>query len=204
MKKFKLVLFVALVVFVSCGERYEEVRGSVFEGTWTLFESYVDTVKVPLNRGKFFKARDFDGEKLLLFYSGGRYDSSFFYRIQNNNLFVRKVKDSIDIIRYYLLDSENKPITDTANRPIVYRSNIDQTGSLNLNRKYQIIDTVREAWKPLNPSTNYSPEKYYGTYSFNEGAQLTLTINRYFTDKDGAPTDKLYGRDIYLRPIEKE
>ncbi|MDR1169781.1 MAG: hypothetical protein LBK97_02985, partial [Prevotellaceae bacterium] len=149
--------------------------------------SYVGVDTVPIHRGKFFVARNFEGEKLLLFYSGGRYDSSFFYRIQNDNLFVRRVLDSVDVVhRYYLTDAAGNEV-------------LDESGN-----KIMKIDTIREAWKPLHPDTDYSPEKYYGTYSFNEGAQLTLTINRYRTDQSGAPTDVLYGRDIYTRPVERE
>jgi hypothetical protein len=188
MKKIGLVLLIASIWFGSCGERYEEERGAkAFEGTWTLLESYVDTLKIPMHRAKFFIAREFEGENLLLFYSGGRYDSSFFYRLQDGNLFVRRVVDSVDVLHsYYLTDSKGKEILDS------------------LGNKILKIDTLREAWKPLDPATNYTPERYYGTCSFNEGAQPTLTINRYSVDKNGAPTEKLYGRDIYTRPVEKE
>jgi hypothetical protein len=187
MKKIGLMLFIVSLLFVSCGERYEEEKGMVFEGTWTLSESYIDEVKVPKHHGKFLTAREFDGENLLLFYSGGRYDSSFFFRLQDNNLFVRRVLDSVDVIhRYYLTDSDGNYI-------------LDESGN-----KQSGIDIIREAQKPLNPETGYSPEKYYGTIAFNEGAQQTLTIERYAVDNNGSPTDKLYGRDIYLRPEEKE
>jgi hypothetical protein len=207
MKKIKLALFVALICFISCGERYKEPKGPVFEGTWTLIESYVDTVKVAVNRGKFLVARDFEGEKLLLFYTGGRYDSSFFYRVQDNNLFVRKVMDSVEIIEYYMLDSNGDTIKNGSGYA-VYRAIKDYTNSqwlTNEPKNIRIIGTVVEAQKPLHPHTNYSPEKYYGTYSFNEGAQLTVTINRYQADKTtGAPTTILYGREIYMRPVEIE
>lgn len=187
MKKIGLGLFIALGFFASCGERYEEPRGMDFDGTWTLVESYVDTVKVDIHRGKFLTARKFESENLLLFYSGALYDSSFFFRVQNNNLYVRRVLDSVDVIhRYYLTDSTGNEV-------------LDATGN-----RIPVIDTIRDAQKPLHPETGYSPEKYYGTYSFNEGAQLTLTINRYFTDASGAPTTTLYGRDVYVRPVEKE
>jgi hypothetical protein len=209
MKKIELISFLVLILFASCDERYEEVRGSTFEGTWTLLESYVDTVKVPVIGGKFLTARKFGGENLLLFYSGGRYDSSFFFRIQDNNLFVRRVLDSVYIIEYYLLDSEKNPIVDNAKHPIVYRSNIGQAVERweylkNSGREYQIIDTIVEVQKPLTPQTNYSPEKYYGTTSFESGAQLQLTLNRYQVNESGAPTTKLQGKDIYSRPLEKE
>ncbi|MDR1459972.1 MAG: hypothetical protein LBI60_07135 [Bacteroidales bacterium] len=187
MKKIELVLFLVLVLFASCGERYEEVRNSTFEGTWTLLESYVDTVKVPITGGKFLTAREFEGENLLLFYSGGNYDSSFFFRIQDNNLFVRRVLDSVDVIyRYYEKDSTGNYV-------------LDESG-----KKIMKADTVKKSQKPLNPQTNYSPEKYYGTYSFESGAQLTLTLNRYQVNESGAPTTELQRKDIYSRPLEKE
>ncbi|MDR0725057.1 MAG: hypothetical protein LBF59_03490 [Prevotellaceae bacterium] len=187
MKKIGLVLLIASICFVSCSERYEEKRGPVFEGTWTLVESYVDTVRVISHRAKFITARKFEGEDLLLFYSGGRYDSSFFFRLQNNVLFVRRVLDSVDVLHsYYLTDSDGNEILDDEGNKILK------------------IDTLREAWKPLDPATGYSPERYYGTCSFDEGAILKLTINRYLVDEAGEPTDKLYGRDIYERPVEIE
>jgi hypothetical protein len=187
MKKISLVLFIVSAVFVSCGERYNEPRGMTFGGTWTLIESYIDTIRVALHREKFLVARAFEGENLLLFYSGGHYDSSFFYRFQDENLYVRRVLDSVDVIHsYYLVDSTGNLV-------------LDESGD-----KILILDTIREPQKPLHPETGYSPEKYYGTCFFNEGAQLTLTINRYQVDNNGAPTEILYGRDIYARPIEIE
>jgi hypothetical protein len=191
MKKISLVSFLVLVLLSSCGEMYKEGTGSVLDGTWTLFESYVDTVKIPTTisgkLGKFLRAREFEGEQLLLFYSGGRYDSSFFYRLQNNNLFVRKVLDSVDVIyRYPQTDSIGNIVFDDSGKEIF------------------IVETIREAQKPLHPESNYAPEKYYGTCVFNEGVQLTLTINRYLVNEAGEPTSVLYGRDIYNRPVEIE
>jgi hypothetical protein len=188
MKKIGLVLFIVSILFVSCGERYEEKRGMVFEGTWTLLESYIGAARdTTIRQSRFLMAREFEGENLLLFYSGGRYDSSFFFRLQDNQLFVRRVEDFVDVIyQYYLTNSDGDYILDDAGN------------------KQWVIDTVREAQKPLHPETGYMPEKYYGTIAFNEGAQLTLTIERYHVDRDGAPTDNLYGRDIYSRPEEKE
>jgi hypothetical protein len=187
MKKIDLISFLVLVLFASCGERYEEVRGSTFEGTWTLMESYVDSVRVPVIGGKFLTARAFEGEKLLLFYSGGHYDSSFFYRIQDDNLFVRRVLDSVDVIhRYYEKDADGNDVLDE------------------LGNKIMKIDTIRQPQKPLNPQTNYSPEKYYGTCSFATEGELTLTLNRYQIDENGAPTTQLHAKDVYARPLEKE
>jgi hypothetical protein len=189
MKKISLVLFIVSALFISCGERYEEERGQVFEGTWTLVDSYIDTARVSSNVAKFFTAREFGEEHLLLFYSGGHYDSSFFYRIQDNNVFVRRVLDSVDVIyRYHVTDSLGNIL-------------LDESGN-----KISAADTIREVQKPSNPQTGYSPEKYYGEISFIEGAQLTLTITRYFTNKDGAPitTSPPYGRDIYSRPLDTE
>lgn len=175
MKKIELLSFLVFILFVSCGERYEEARDSTFEGTWTLIQSD----KISISNGKFLTARKFEGENLLLFYSGGHYDSSFFFRVQDNNLFVRRVLDSVDVIHtYYVADS-------TGNKTLMY-------------------DTVRESQKPLSPQTGYSPEKYYGTLSFGTGAQLTLTINRFTVNETGAPTANLYGKDEYSRPLERE
>jgi hypothetical protein len=195
MKKIGLVLLIVSIWFGSCGERYEEERGLVFEGTWTLLESYTLKDSVLEKReitsktktGNFFTARKFEGENLLLFYSGGHYDSSFFFRIQENKeLFVRRVLDSVDVLHsYYLTDSEGNEVLDS------------------LGNKIFKIDTLKEAWKPLHPTTNLAPEKYYGTYSFNEGGvQPTLIINRYSV-KDGK-LEHLYGKDIYTRPVETE
>jgi hypothetical protein len=188
MKKIGLVLFIVSIWFISCGERYEEKRGPVFEGTWTLLESYVNSVKVSLNRGKFIQIRKFEGENLLLFYSGGRYDSSFFFRLQDNKLFVRRVVDSVDVLHsYYLKKADGS-------------DSLDNSGN-----KILIIDTLMAAWKPLDPGTKDLPEKYYGTLEFNEGAELTLTIKRHMVDPSGAPiAEPLYGWDIYTRPVEIE
>jgi hypothetical protein len=217
MKKISLLLLIAPTLLLSCAERYEEPTGQVFEGIWTLTESYVDTLKVATG-AKFLSARKFEGENLLLFYSGGHYDSSFFYRIQDNYLYVRRILDHVQVIEYHLLDSNNQPVADTAGHPVIYRANIDQTNPANpldkwesiqahlksTGKNYVIIDTVEEIQKPIYPQASYAPEKYYGTYSFNEGAQLTLTINRYHADESGTPTGKLYGKDVYVRPVEKE
>jgi hypothetical protein len=188
MKKIELISFLMLILFASCDERYEEVRGSTFEGTWKLTESRVDSVLIGYNTGnKFLTAREFDGEHLLLFYSGGYYDSSFFFRMQDNNLFVRRVLDSVDVIyRYYEKDSNGNDV-------------LDESGN-----KIMKIDTIKRPQKPLNPQTNYSPEKYYGTCSFESGTQLKLTIDRYQVNESGAPTTKLYAKDIYSRPVETE
>jgi hypothetical protein len=218
MKKIGLVLLIiASIGFVSCGERYEEERGAVFEGTWRIFESYVDAV--PNNNAYFFVARELEGEKVLLFYSKGRYDSSFVYRFQNNNLYVNRILDSVKVIEYYLLSDSGDTIKSLSNYPIIYRASTDLVNYPNSvdkwksieeelkssGKKYQIIDTVIEVQKPEYPHIgNYSEERYYGTYSINEGAQLRLTIDRYFVDNAGAPTNKLYGRDIYERPEEVE
>ncbi|MDR2286280.1 MAG: hypothetical protein LBE04_02210 [Prevotellaceae bacterium] len=208
MKKIGLALFIVSLWFTSCDERYTEERGQVFEGTWTLLESYVDSGRVTIHKGNFFVARKFEGENLLLFYSGGRYDSSFFYRVQDNNLFVRPVKDMVDVIEYYMLDSAGDTIKSESGYPKIYRATKDEWDSqwhFDASRKdILIIDTIVEIQKPIHPQTDYLPEKYYGTYSFNTGAQVILTIERYSVGENGAPTNKLYGRDIYSRPEEKE
>jgi hypothetical protein len=185
MKKIGLVLITASILFVSCDEIYEEKRGLEFGGTWALLESYIDTVRVSIPSANFFEARDFEGENLLLFYSGGYYDSSFFYRLQDNQLFVRRVLDSVDVLHsYYLTDSNGNEV-------------LDSTGN-----KILKVDTVRAAQKPLSPQTGYSPEKYYGTISFDQ-SQSQLIIERYSVDNNGAPTNRRYGRDIYGRPEER-
>jgi len=185
MKKYDLLYFLALILFVACGERYTEERGKVFEGTWTHMESYINGEKVAAKKGRFISIRDFEGEKLLLFYSGGRYDSSFFYRLHNNNIFVRRVQDSVDVIyRYPLYDTDGKPILDDNGKQVV------------------VSDTVREPQKPLTPETGFIPEKYYGTYSLQEGATLNLIIQRFKTNDKGTPTEELMIEDVYERPEE--
>jgi hypothetical protein len=204
MKKIKLVSLLVLALCVSCGERYKETKGPSFEGTWTLLESYTDTVRVPIHNGKFLIAREFDGENLLLFYSGGYYDSSFFFRIQDNNLFVRKVLDLVNVIEYYMVDSKGDTIKDPqSGHAVIYRATDDN--NLQLNRdNIRIIDTIVEPQKPLHPRTGYSPEKYYGTLSFGTGAHMTMTVDRRKVNENGAPTTDSYGRDVYFRPVDKE
>jgi hypothetical protein len=188
MKRIGIVLVIVSAWFISCGERYEEERGAAFEGTWTLIESYVGSDTVADGKGKFLTAREFEGEHILLFYSGGHYDSSFFFRIQDNNVFVRRVLDSVDVIHSYYLKTADG------------RDSLDSSGN-----KILETETFREAQKPLDPKAGYSPERYYGTYSFTpEGAPLQLIINRYVVNESGAPTEQLYGRDIYIRPEEIE
>jgi hypothetical protein len=169
-----------LVLFASCGERYEEVKDASFEGTWTLLESYayVDTVPVlPRGGGQFLTVKKIGGENLLLFYSGGNYDSSFFVKIQDNNLYVRRVEDSVDVVVYkYVLDS--------------------------LDNKIIKSDTVKQLQKPQNPKTNDSIGRYYGTYSLDTEPKLQMTLTRYQVDESGVPTTKLYRKDIYSRPEE--
>jgi hypothetical protein len=218
MKKIKLALFVVITCCVSCGEKYEEEQGLKFEGTWTLIESYAEAVKIPLYKTNFVQIKEIGGNNLLLFYSGGlysegipvgvQYDSSFFYRIQDeNNLYVYKVKDSIQIIEYYLPNTEGNCDSST-----IYRAIIDSVYSPNPMAKlensgqippYYIIDTIIEIRKPL--SLYHLPEelinRHYGKYFINSD---TLTINRYRTDREGAPTNILYGKDIYLRFADME
>jgi hypothetical protein len=190
MKKIELVLFIVSIWFISCGERYEEERGAVFEGTWALEESYVGSDTVESNKRKFLTAREFEGENLLLFYSGGHYDSSFFFRVQDNNIFVRRVSDSVDVIHsYYLTKADGSDSLDNSGNKILR------------------IDTLREVVKPLTPKTDYSPEKYYGKYSFPEGPELTLKIERYPVDNAGKPNENVVlpsYTDIYKRPVEIE
>jgi hypothetical protein len=181
MKKIGLVLLIASIWFVSCDERYEEERGAVLEGTWELSESYIGDVIDTLSIPKFLIARKLEGENLLLFYSRGYYDSSFVYRIQNNAMYIRRVLDSVDVIhRYYKRDSSGNYVLDAS-------------------------DTVKEPQKPLkNIQTTESGDRYYGTISFPPGTQITLVIERYLVDSKGEPINKLYGRDIYKRPDNKE
>jgi hypothetical protein len=184
MKKIILAVFLALslaVFFTSCGERYEEERGSVLDGTWTLLESYVGTDTLHWGNGKFINIREYDGQRLMLFYSKGRYDSSFFFNIRNDNIYVQKVPD-IDTVyfRYTERDEYGKEVIVVEKQPGV-------------------------VMKPLNPGTTNNPEKYYGTPEFQENdVQLTLVIRRYSVNESGAPTTKLYGKDVYVRPIEVE
>jgi hypothetical protein len=224
MKKIGLVLLlIASIWFVSCDERYEEKRDLVFEGTWTLDESYVDSVLVyrnpkgsPDSVWKFITARKFGGENLLLFYSGGRYDSSIFYRIQDNHLFVRRVEDSVYVIEYYMKDSRGDTIKyyvaeDTAWYPRIYRSVEEDKSASQWNldtsrEEILVIDIIGEVQKPIYPQTNLSEESYYGTYHF-DGVQKKMFIDRYAYDKvNNAPivTTVPPKRDIYERPVERE
>jgi hypothetical protein len=209
MKKIRLALFIVSLFFASCDERYTEERGQVFEGTWTLLESYVDTAQVTIHEGKFLTVRKFEGENLLLFYSGGRYDSSFFYRVQDSNLFVRPVQDLVDVIEYYMLDSAGDTIKDESGYPKIYRAVKDEGDPqwhFDASRKdILIIDTIVEIQKPIYPQTGIVEEKYYGKFSFQ--ADQTLVIDRYYYDKqNSAPiiTNPPPRRDIYSRPEEKE
>lgn len=200
MKNWSFTSLFVLIIFcfvLSCGERYKEDTGLTFEGTWTYLESYIDGERVSLSpsSGSFIKARDFEGENLLLFYSGGRYDSSFFYRIQEvgsktgntYNLYLRRIMDTVDVIYSYpQFDEEGNPVLDESGKQIITR------------------DTIREPQKPLNPESEYSPEKYYGTFIFNEGVNLNMMMKRYNVDEKGAPTTDLFIEDIYMRPIEIE
>ncbi|MDR1582453.1 MAG: hypothetical protein LBS55_04205 [Prevotellaceae bacterium] len=219
MKKIKLALFVTLILFTSCDERYEEERGLVFEGTWTLILSVVNgeqvysynledaNSEIDKRSGKFFTAKKYEDKDLLLFYSGGYYDSSYFYRIKNNDLFVRRVSDTISVIEYYILDSNGDVIQneETGAATICYaqknewnslQSKIDK-------EEISIIDTVHIIEKPVHPKAGSSKEKYYGTLEFDKDKQ-TLIIYRYYLDSEGNKTDDSYGRDEYLRPSEIE
>jgi hypothetical protein len=195
MKKISLMLFIVIVA-LSCGEQYEEKTGATFEGTWTLHETRmyyevdstgngakVDTAGNPItdtilysfnnptDEKRFLHIRPFNSEKLLLFYTRGRYDSSFFFRVDENVLFVRRVLDTVPIkIPYNTFNGR-----DTF--AVEYRPQ-----------------------KPLNPQTEYEPEKYYGTLSFSEGASLNMRVRRYKSDSNGAPTSVLLYEDIYMRP----
>ena len=197
MKKISLMLFI-VVVALSCGEQYEEKTGAIFEGTWTLHETrmyyevdstgtglQVDTAGNPItdtilysfnnptNEKRFIYVRNFENEKLFLFYTRGRYDSSFFIRVDENILFVRRVLDSVPVKIYYNFDGR-----DTF--AVEYRPQ-----------------------KPLNPRTDYEPERYYGTLSFSEGANLNMRIRRYKVDAGGAPTNVLMYEDLYMRPEDE-
>jgi hypothetical protein len=213
MKKISLLLFiVVLALYISCDKIYEEPTGEAFEGTWQLYDPSGE-----YGVTKFLTARQFEGENLLLFYDKGHYDSSFFFRTQNDKLFVRRVLDSVKIIEYYLI-VEGDTVRNALGYPIIYQADLSNPDNSNatdrweaiesylksIGRDYRIVDTLTEVKKPIYPQTGYSPEKYYGTYSFNKGSKLKLTINRYFTDQSGAPTDKLNKIDIYARPDEKE
>ena len=193
MKKFSLLSFLTIIaasIFMSCGERYEEETGKVFEGTWTYVESFNDEgirVPPPSSSARFIQIRANEGADFLLFYTGGRYDSSFFYRTQSENVFVRRVLDSVDVIYSYpQFDNDGNPLLDEGGMQIILR------------------DTIREPQKPLNPESDFSPEKYYGTISFNEGAKLNMIIKRYKVNAAGAPTTDIMIEDIYERPTEKE
>ncbi|MDR2466840.1 MAG: hypothetical protein LBD35_05550 [Prevotellaceae bacterium] len=188
------MLFIVIAA-LSCGDQYEEKTGANFEGTWTLHESrmYYDSTgsglqtdtagnpitdtllysfNNPLDERRFMHIRPFNSEKLLLFYTRGRYDSSFFFRVDENILFVRRVMDSVPVKIPYNINGR-----DTFE--IVYRP-----------------------LKPLNPQTEYEPEKYYGTLSFSEGASLNMMVRRYKTDPNGSPTGILLYEDLYMRPDE--
>jgi hypothetical protein len=184
MKKIILASFFALslAVFTSCGERYEEERGSVFDGTWTLLESYLGTDTLHWSNGKFINIREYEGHQLLLFYSKGRYDSSFFFNIRNEHIYVQKVPDIVDTVYYRYTEP------DSAGNTVI------------------LVDTLfNVVMKPLTPGTTNNPEIYYGTPDIQDGgAQLTLTITRFLVDANGAPTSDLLGKDVYIRPNEVE
>jgi hypothetical protein len=207
MKKIGLVLLIASIWFVSCGERYEEDRGQVFEGTWKLV---LDSVGQDDNSGgHFITVRELEGENVLLFYSRGLYDSSFVFRFQEEKyLYVNRIWDAVKIVEYYLSDSKGSD-------SVMYRASMGLVNDPNLmnewtsieellkksDKKYKIVDTVIEVQKPIHPYIdNYTEEAYYGECSFREGKQPTLVIER----KKSPTDDKVYARDIYTRPEEKE
>jgi hypothetical protein len=184
MKKIILASFLALalIVFTSCGERYAEERGPVLDGTWTLRESYVGTDTLRWDYGKFITIREYEGQQLLLFYSKGRYDSSFFFNIRNENIYVQKVPDIVDTVYYRYTDR------DSSGNDIIL-----------------VEKQLNVVMKPLTPGTTNNPEKYYGTPEIKtDSTQLSLIIRRYLVDDSGAPRQTLHGVDVYIRPAEIE
>ncbi|MDR2651756.1 MAG: hypothetical protein LBC68_05525 [Prevotellaceae bacterium] len=203
----KLVLFALLIIFVSCEERYEEERDLIFKGTWRLIYSeiagkvvYTDTALTDSKKvkgdAKFFITDKYQGNDLLLFYSRGYYDSSFFYRIQDDDLFVSRIMDYIKVIEYCPLDGDKPVIGKMRYAP----ENEWDSIKVKLARKeIMIIDTLEKVDRPLNPVKN-SPERYYGTLSFDK-EMSTLTIYRYSVDSDEqTASNRQYGKDIYKRP----
>lgn len=183
MKKIVFILMAAWLI--SCGDVYKEETGSVFEGTWSLVESndYSGGRKetVPKHVGKFITSRKIGSEDFLLFYSAGTYDSSFFYRLQDSVIFVRKIMDSVDVKVAPEIDEDGMPVLD--------------------NEGNAVWITEKRPQKPLDPKAEFTAEKYYGAFSFRTGANLTMRIRRYAPSPQGNRGALLY-EDVYERPLE--
>ena len=208
MKKIVFILMAAWLI--SCGDVYKEETGSVFEGTWSLVESYDysdgSRKRVTQNVGKFITSRNIGNESFLLFYSGGTYDSSFFYRLQDSVIFVRKIMDSVDVILAPKIktDEEGSPVDENG-----YLIEPDADGKIKYDRLVQDKDeNGKLLWiwgkrpqKPLDPKAEFTAEKYYGAFSFRTGANLTMRIRRYAPSPQGNRGALLY-EDVYERPLE--
>ena len=169
MKKiFISLLCVAATVsmIVSCGETYDEPSGNEFRGTWIhdgIVTGSVDKKALPV----FIQIREIGSEKVMLFFTEGRYDSSFVYREESSrksgafNLFARRIKDS-GYIKYAII------VTGKDGVPLY---NSQGTDSIK-------VDSIYTALKPVTVDSTLK-EKYFGTYSFKDGQDSRLHIARY-------------------------
>ncbi|MDR2425289.1 MAG: hypothetical protein LBD59_11315 [Prevotellaceae bacterium] len=208
MKKIGFILVAAWLI--SCGDIYKEETGATFEGTWSLVESYdysgSGRVTVPKRVGKFITSRKIGGENFLLFYSSGTYDSSFFYRLQDSVIFVRRIMDSAEVkVDPEWMEDEEGNFIDENGFPI----EPDDNGRIDRDKLVPKRDadgniiwiTEIRPQKPEDPKAESAPEKYFGAFLIRQGANMTMRIRRYAGTMPGDRGALLY-EDIYERPVE--
>jgi hypothetical protein len=188
MKRILILLFcVSAISFMvtSCGETYEEATGNNFQGTWVYIKNELtDTTnrEVPV----FLQIRELDGEKVMLFYTQGRYDSSFVYREEESsisgasNIYVRRIWDYDSVLRAYK----------------VYDRDLEE-----------YVTKYKKVWEARKPETIDSTfrEKYFGTNSFDLSESSPLMhIKRYKTNEQDKPESNgvPLRDDVYKRPSE--
>ena len=189
-KVFISLLCVAATVsmIVSCGEKYEEPTGNEFRGTWVYVGSVPDSLSFAKNGPVFIQIREIGGEKVMMFFTNARYDSSFVYREEDSrksgavNLFTRRIKDSGFLVTVVMpTGPDGKPLW-----------NPEGTGPLIL------IDSIYTALKPVSIDSTYK-EKYFGTYSFAGQGELHLAKYRAVEEKPQVEDAKLIQDDIFRR-----
>ena len=171
---------------VSCGETYNESTSNEFRDTWV----YVGTIPESLSFAKeapiFMQIRGIGETKVMLFFTNGRYDSSYVYIEEESrspgeiNLFAARIYDSV-LVETRVLDEDDYPIKNKDGE-----------------------DSIRSEWQILKPTVSIDlnslkrEKLYFGTYSFETVGDSTRMHIKKYSDAD--VTNAPLQDDVYKRP----
>ncbi|MDR2563681.1 MAG: hypothetical protein LBC98_07035 [Prevotellaceae bacterium] len=191
MKKILISFFciaTTVSMIVSCGQKYEEPAGNEFRGTWVYVGSAPDSLSFATKGPVFIQVREIGGEKVMMFFTNARYDSSFVYIEEESriagaiNLFAARINDTV---------RDTIPVLDENDWPIVNQAGEDS------------VLIVADNKKPMGTIDVNSLKKeklYFGTYSFETAGDSTRMLIKKYAGADDVKANNKPPQDIYKRP----